>query len=622
MEIFQVFVKNWSFCQFGAYIVFSIDLRLRLPFGPIFVRPVCPFVRPSAVRPPSVRFVRGSSDTESRKPCIGTCGHSICEGCKHRMASAKCPQCNRDEAFAITTINYQVLELIKHFKSLQLPGEGGLSRALVDSSKSLEEGICSECTLLSRNLRICVTCAKKDGVLDVDKETKKPVLIIGDEDVDDPLRKVKERAICGDCALDGQQHEGHKTIKLSVLKENVEDRALKTVKEKVKKLDEKARRTIEDLQMKFKNTIEALEDYFNQYETIEPAEQKAHLNNVEANIEQFNNTISMVEDCGKRLFMLQSEFKEHTKQVKDTRKVVSKSAIVFASVDPVLVADRKQSAKEPLLIGLFNPKQEIWQPVGRMPNPKSNYAVASNRSQIFIVGGMNNGVWLNSLEMYDKDKNLRRDCNRMRRGRTRTTAGFHNSKLYVAGGYDGGYLASVEIYDLENSDWREGPSLQKARADSAIVSCNGDLFVLGGFNGKEYEEKIEKLNDPAHKFETVGDMQGSRAGFGACAFKGRIYIAGGWSSSSNTLRSVRSYDPLTKKWRDEPSLNKDRKYFTLHATNEAVYAIRGCADSWSLINEVERLDENTGKWEIISCNSQSQQATTGPSSSPQGSSST
>uniref|UniRef100_A0A8R1I7Z0 Uncharacterized protein n=1 Tax=Caenorhabditis japonica TaxID=281687 RepID=A0A8R1I7Z0_CAEJA len=33
-------------------------LKLRLPFGPIFVRPVRPFVRPSAVRPLRPRFVR------------------------------------------------------------------------------------------------------------------------------------------------------------------------------------------------------------------------------------------------------------------------------------------------------------------------------------------------------------------------------------------------------------------------------------------------------------------------------------------------------------------------------------------------------------------------------------
>uniref|UniRef100_A0A8R1E5T1 Uncharacterized protein n=1 Tax=Caenorhabditis japonica TaxID=281687 RepID=A0A8R1E5T1_CAEJA len=50
------------------------QLGIRLPFGPIFVRPVRPFVRPSAVRPLRprfVRFVRGRS---------GSSGSSVSSG--------------------------------------------------------------------------------------------------------------------------------------------------------------------------------------------------------------------------------------------------------------------------------------------------------------------------------------------------------------------------------------------------------------------------------------------------------------------------------------------------------------------------------------------------------------
>uniref|UniRef100_A0A8R1IVH8 Uncharacterized protein n=1 Tax=Caenorhabditis japonica TaxID=281687 RepID=A0A8R1IVH8_CAEJA len=39
-------------------VVKDADRIVRLPFGPIFVRPVRPFVRPSAVRPLRPRFVR------------------------------------------------------------------------------------------------------------------------------------------------------------------------------------------------------------------------------------------------------------------------------------------------------------------------------------------------------------------------------------------------------------------------------------------------------------------------------------------------------------------------------------------------------------------------------------
>uniref|UniRef100_A0A1I7UR48 RING-type domain-containing protein n=1 Tax=Caenorhabditis tropicalis TaxID=1561998 RepID=A0A1I7UR48_9PELO len=542
-------------------------------------------------------------DTETRKPCIGTCGHSICEHCKHQMLTAKCPQCNRDEAFAITTINYQVLELIKHFKAMNT-GQSSSDGSVLESAKGFDEGKCNECTLRSRKLRICITCAAKNGVLKNDEKKKEYVLNVLNNDVEAALEKAKNMAICGDCALDGVQHEGHKTMQLAVLKNSLDDHVPPTVEEKMKNMESSAKQVCTDLMDKFTNTLESLEKYFSKHDVLlTAAEKKIHFNNIEASLEKINDTVSLAKDACKRLEILNNEFEENTKIVETHQKAVTKAATVFATLDPVLVADRKQSPREPLLIGVFNPLDNAWTPVGRMPNPKSNYAVACNKTQIYIVGGMNNGTWLQSVEMYDRDKNLRRDCERMKRGRTRTSAGFHNSKLYVTGGYDSTYMKSVEIFDTVQGDWKDGPDLQKPRADAAVVSCNGVLFVLGGFNGKEYEENIEKLNDTTHKFEVFGEMQGSRAGFAACAFRGRIYIAGGWSNSSNTLRSVRSFDPLTKSWRDEPSLNKDRKYFTLHATSKTIYAIRGCADSWSLINEVEKFDPDRQKWDIISCSS-------------------
>lgn len=556
-------------------------------------------------------------DTESRKPCIGTCGHSICENCKHQMVSSKCPQCNREEAFAITTINYQVLELIKHFKSLKT-GESSNQISILENPKGLDEGVCCECTLRSRKLRLCITCAVQQGVLRHDDNKKEFVLNVENNDIEGALQKAKKIAICGDCALDGVQHEGHRTMQLAVLKNSLEDRAHTTVEEKMNAMKERAEVVFKSLNTKFGETFESLDTYFKQYSVLPNSERKIHFNNIEASMEKINDTICLAEDTVKRLEILNVEFGDHSKLVKSNVKAVSKAISMFASLDPVLVADRKQSPREPLLIGVFNPVDNAWTPVGRMPNPKSNYAVASNKSQIFIVGGMNNGTWLQSVEMYDREKNLRRDtlqCNRMKRGRTRTSAGFHNSKLYVAGGYDSTYMNSVEIFDPEHGDWKDGPTLQRARADAAVVSCNGELFVLGGFNGKEYEEKIEKMNDTTQKFEVFAEMLGSRAGFAACAFRGRIYVAGGWSNSSNTLRSVRSFDPMTKSWRDEPSLNKDRKYFTLHATIKSIYAIRGCADSWSLINEVERFDPDKNNWEIISCSGSMQQQNSNEQSS-------
>ena len=67
-------------------------------------------------------------------------------------------------------------------------------------------------------------------------------------------------------------------------------------------------------------------------------------------------------------------------------------------------------------------------------------------------------------------------CNSLKHGRTRTSAGFHNGKMYVAGGYDRAYMDSVEVFDPDRGDWRDGTPLKRPRADGALVSCNGELY--------------------------------------------------------------------------------------------------------------------------------------------------
>lgn len=48
-----------------------------------------------------------------------------------------------------------------------------------------------------------------------------------------------------------------------------------------------------------------------------------------------------------------------------------------------------------------------FMPIGRLPNPKSHYAVVSSSTKVFIIGGMNNGTYLNRVEMFDKEKGIR-----------------------------------------------------------------------------------------------------------------------------------------------------------------------------------------------------------------------
>lgn len=187
----------------------------------------------SIVNPTECTICNNKYDTDTRKPCIGTCSHSICENCKDQMVSTKCPQCNQEESFAVTTINLQALELIKNFKSMQTKPS-----IQWNDPRYLDEGTCSECTLESRKLRLCIPCAVKAGVLRHNEDIREFVLNVENIDIETALKRAKEIAICADCELNGVQHEGHKCMALANLNIYLEGTTPITVEEKVKQMEQ------------------------------------------------------------------------------------------------------------------------------------------------------------------------------------------------------------------------------------------------------------------------------------------------------------------------------------------------------------------------------------------------
>ncbi|CAI5453843.1 unnamed protein product [Caenorhabditis angaria] len=55
-------------------------------------------------------------DLESHRPCVGQCGHSICEYCTERIETTNCPICNRRDAFRNKIINYHSLECLEEIR--------------------------------------------------------------------------------------------------------------------------------------------------------------------------------------------------------------------------------------------------------------------------------------------------------------------------------------------------------------------------------------------------------------------------------------------------------------------------------------------------------------------------
>ncbi|PIC50347.1 hypothetical protein B9Z55_001283 [Caenorhabditis nigoni] len=140
-------------------------------------------------------------DSDEQIPCIGTCGHTICDRCRLLMQSSKCPHCNRKEAFAVKHVNKQLWDLIQ-FSNFVF----GKSQN-VEDNKNLKQ--CTNCGEFSKKLRVCRDCCIQSGV--VQKYFRRDEEV--PEDEDEVCEKIKSQAMCGDCIIDGE-HFRHSTENL------------------------------------------------------------------------------------------------------------------------------------------------------------------------------------------------------------------------------------------------------------------------------------------------------------------------------------------------------------------------------------------------------------------------
>ena len=77
------------------------------------------------------------------------------------------------------------------------------------------------------------------------------------------------------------------------------------------------------------------------------------------------------------------------------------------------------------------------------------------------------------------------------------------------------------------------------------------------------------------------------------ALLGLIYIVGGSNDLSEELKSVESYNPITKEWITLPDMVTRRAYPGVVVLDDYLYAVGGWNDIEGALNTVERLSLKT-----------------------------
>ena len=154
--------------------------------------------------------------------------------------------------------------------------------------------------------------------------------------------------------------------------------------------------------------------------------------------------------------------------------------------------------------------------------------------------------------------------------KSRVLGGFtgYNGKLYLIGGMDtssGMVVTCLDSYDPAAKQWEALPSCASGRYHVGVAVLNDCLYLIGGIGDEGGQFNIQLKTVECFSFKTsewsnVASLSLPRAGMAVCVCSGRLFVAGGETTSSLHSTSVEVFDPEVGKWVPAAELCNARIY--------------------------------------------------------------
>ncbi|KPJ73481.1 hypothetical protein AMJ52_03620 [candidate division TA06 bacterium DG_78] len=156
------------------------------------------------------------------------------------------------------------------------------------------------------------------------------------------------------------------------------------------------------------------------------------------------------------------------------------------------------------------------------------------------------------------------------------------NKIYVIGGYnDSIILDEVEVYDPIANNWDTiSEKLPTPRYDVGSAVYDGKIYIIGGRTGPYSNTSVIERFDPmTHTWDTVRSLPEPRAALGACVYVDYIFAVGGYHWDSLLVyyeNKVEYYAPTWDSgWYRADSLNIPRSNLGVTVFNNRIYALGG-----------------------------------------------
>ncbi|MEL7030441.1 MAG: kelch repeat-containing protein, partial [Pseudomonadota bacterium] len=213
--------------------------------------------------------------------------------------------------------------------------------------------------------------------------------------------------------------------------------------------------------------------------------------------------------------------------------------------------------------GILGPRPDVdaydvvadhWRPMGPLPAPIEQFAMAASEATLFVSGGLND-------------------------------AGEPTDEVW-------------KMTPGADERWTSLPALPAPRAGHAMVWLNDDLFVIGGIG--QGAGRILKLATDATSWRSVAELAGRRSGLAAAVMDGQIYIVGGVSGGGAASSRVDILDPASGGLRRGPDLPEGRAGHVIGVLDGGLHVAGGrTTRPDQTIDSHYRLETAGGGWRAL-----------------------
>ncbi|MDF9412935.1 galactose oxidase [Brevibacillus laterosporus] len=175
----------------------------------------------------------------------------------------------------------------------------------------------------------------------------------------------------------------------------------------------------------------------------------------------------------------------------------------------------------------------------------------------------------------------------------------YENKIYVYGGTPGGgYLDTLEMYDPEKNEWQTLPSSSLARNGVAFVENQGKFYAIGGSTMSGPTNIVEVFDPVSNQWTSAQSMPTPLRYIKGVSLDNNIYIFGGQDQNFNYNNLVYSFNPKTNSWITKnpmpfkgtsvPFIKNNSIYVIHNNYNEGkitIYLYNHVEDTWTQIDE-------------------------------------